>query len=154
MMIRNHATIELSISDDSHEDETGNVTVPAGRAMAAAIADGIPTAGSPWQRSHYGWEFAFRCPSGRKAWAILQWLEPWLLTVEAEISWFESRSSKVGAYAEAVMTVQASIGGIAGLTKIVWLSQDELSREYLMRNHGENPTVSHPFTPPPPPARE
>ena len=71
-MIKNYATFTSVFPDDSEESPNGEVLVPAGSALASAIAGEISAARSPYQHSFYGWKFEFKCPSGRDAWVLLQ----------------------------------------------------------------------------------
>ena len=131
-MTRNHATFLSTVPDDAEESESGDVLIPAGHALAKAIAERIPSAGLPHQHSFYGWRFEFKSGSGRDAWALLQQPGPWLLIVEARVGWLESGSKKAKAHEEAVELVRAAMSGIPQISDVIWLAQDELTRNQRM----------------------
>ncbi len=125
-MIKNYATFQSAFPDDSVEDEVA-APVPAGRALAEALASKIASAGSPYQHSFYGWKFDFKSTSGRQAWALVQQPGPWLLIVEAKVGWLESSSKKSLALEEVVRVVDSALRTLPDVSGVEWFTQDEFT---------------------------
>jgi hypothetical protein len=123
-MIRNYATFESAFPDDCEENDSGE-TMPAGRALAVALACNITSAGNPHQHGFYGWRFEFECANGRTAWALVQQPGPWLLIVEGKVGWLESRDKKTATIEEAVLLVESGLKMVREVSAVTWLTQDE-----------------------------
>jgi hypothetical protein len=124
-MIKNFATFSSTLSDDSVEDENGDIVIPAGRNVAAALCESIPHATLPVQHSFYGWSFDFRGHAGREASALLQHPGPWLLIIKAKGRLFERPSSAADASQEAVQLVGDALRSIASIADVQWMTEEE-----------------------------
>lgn len=128
-MTRNFCTFSAAFSDDSVENEDGDIIVPAGKQVITAIARAIPGSGEPSQHSFYGWTFSFRSPSGRMASVLLQQPDVWLVIVTAHVKWYEWGVSRTKELEESTKYVDLALNSLPDISDVSWFTE----REYVDR---------------------
>src|SRR5205809_314413 len=97
--LRSCAMFKTNLPDDAQWDQNDNLIQPGGLNLAEAICNGLtqhsvrPTKAQ--QHSFYGWAFEMEI-EGVTIWAMLQFVEPWLLMTEVRRSGFFGWLSKKG----------------------------------------------------------
>lgn len=124
-MIRNFATFDCLLPDDSTENQAGDIIVPAGRNIIELIASKTKGASESVQHSFYGWRFEFPSSPGRKASVLLQKPDKWLLIVEVQRRWFGIGLDRNASTHEAVKMIHDSLNDIPAISNVSWHTNRE-----------------------------
>lgn len=132
-MSRNYCTFSASFTDDSVENEDGDVVVPPGRTLAGALS-GLLTAGDgPYQLDHYGWEFRFRSDPDHWARIVLQGHgnhatesdQSWLIIVFVSHGFFDLGRTRRKSREQAIRLVDSALAGMSVVDEVRWYTRQE-----------------------------
>ena len=125
MTLPNFALFESSLADDSVE-ESGDITVPAGRTVMESLSQRFKESGiktsvvSP--HSFYGWSLE-AWVEDRKFWFLIQGGLPWLLIVNDRRVLFRRVLEGDAPFRAALRSCDAALRAISHTSGLEWLTQ-------------------------------
>jgi len=128
--IHNLAEFRAAFPDDAVLSPSGDIDVPAGKAVAdcivAALRAKAIVAQAASQHEFYGWRFTAQ-HAGHIFWFILQYAEPYILECGIKRSlWDRLRRKPNGAaFSEMLKTVDDILKGDPQFNNINWYTSDE-----------------------------
>ena len=121
----NFALFDSSLPDDSVE-ESGDITVPAGRNVMESLSQRLKEGGIETsvvsQHSFYGWSFEARI-EGRRFWLLVQGGLPWLLIVNDRRAFFRRVIEGDAPFRAALRSCDSALRALGHVSEIEWLTQ-------------------------------
>jgi hypothetical protein len=126
-ILRPFATFHAGLPDDSEENSSGDIVVPAGRNLVERLAGTLRadnlTVKAPHQHSFYGWVFDVQSGNAT-VWCLVQYPEPWLLVTELRGD-TSARTTGQDFHATVLNAIDRALKADSLVSKVQWFTKAE-----------------------------